>query len=190
MHVITTHWAELFLTAQQVAVWPETSRPLPPAHWPRAARRVELSLPSSDRSVPVCRALVGTWLDARHIRDGETRHLVLLVLSEFLTNAIQYSGSDRIVCRLWKSRGLLFVDVRDQGRTCSVPQQRCPGQEEEHGRGLALVADSVGRWGFQAKRGQGCSVWAAIDLKTALADTSEDRNTLRPFGAERGRRSP
>ncbi|WP_377273904.1 ATP-binding protein [Peterkaempfera sp. SMS 1(5)a] len=157
---VTTGWTQLTLTARQVQRWPDADA-APPPRWWEAADRVAFRLPSLEKTVPVCRGLVRAWLDARQVCDGETQHSLMLIVSEFLANAIRHSASIWITCRLWTSGDLLFVEVRDQGGSLSVPRVHRNGATREHGRGLALAASSAREWGWLAADG-GCAVWATV----------------------------
>lgn len=111
----TMHSAEVMVTARHIAGWPEERNSLVPADCWGSAQRVVLRMPALKRAVPVCRSLVRSWLDGQQIHDEDTRYLVLLVLSELFTNAIQYSAGPRITCRIGKSENHLHIEVHDRG---------------------------------------------------------------------------
>lgn len=117
----TMHSAEVMVTARHIAGWPEERNSLVPADCWGSVQRVVLRMPALKRAVPVCRSLVRSWLDGQRIHDEDTRYLVLLVLSELFTNAIQYSAGPRVTCRLWTSENELHIEVHDRGGT-----PRCP----------------------------------------------------------------
>ncbi|WP_328687666.1 ATP-binding protein [Streptomyces caniferus] len=164
----TTHSAEVMVTARHIASWPRERNALIPADCWRSAQRVAFRLPAVKRAVPVCRNLVRAWLDGQGIDDDDTRYPVLLVLSELFTNAIQYSAGRRVTCRIWRSEGLLHLEVHDRGGTSSVPLMRRPAQTQEHGRGLELVAHCSSRWGRRTEADSSCTVWAAIPLTAGV----------------------
>ncbi|MGW7488484.1 ATP-binding protein [Streptomyces sp. NPDC054786] len=164
----TTHSAEVMVTARHIASWPQKRSALIPADCWRSAQCVVFRLPAVKRAVPVCRNLARAWLDGQGIHDEDTRYPALLVLSELFTNAIQYSASRRITCRIWRSENLLHIEVHDRGGTPSVPLMRRPGQAQEHGRGLELVAKSSSRWGRRTEPDNSCTVWAAIPLTAGV----------------------
>lgn len=93
---------------------------------------------------------------------------MLLVLSELFTNAIRYSAGTRVTCRIGRSENQLFIEVHDRGGTPSVPRMRHPDQEQEHGRGLELVARSSARWGRRVEADHSCVVWAAVPLAAGV----------------------
>lgn len=160
----TMHSAEVMVTARHIAGWPAERNSLVPADCWGSAQRVVLRMPALKRAVPVCRSLVRSWLDGQHIHDEDTRYLVLLVLSELFTNAIQYSAGPRVTCRIWTSENHLHIEVHDRGGTPSVPRMRRPGPSQEHGRGLELVDRSSARWGRRIEADHSCTVWAAVPL--------------------------
>ncbi|SOB88970.1 Histidine kinase-like ATPase domain-containing protein [Streptomyces sp. 1331.2] len=132
-------------------------------HWVRG-RPLSFRLPSLVRAVPVSRRLAGLWLDAEGVRAGHTREAVLLVISELVTNAVEHSNSAYITAWLRRTADRLLVEVRDQGRTSVVPRLHRATPEEDHGRGLALVADHSQDWGVRLGTDGSCSVWAAVPL--------------------------
>ncbi|MEU5209573.1 ATP-binding protein [Streptomyces sp. NPDC020742] len=163
----TMHGVDVILTARHIDTWPEPKSALVPADGWRSAGQLTVSLPPLERAVPVTRALARTWLDGQRIHGDDTRYLVLLVLSELVTNAIQHSASMRITCRLRRSEDLLHIEVHDHGGTPWVPRMRRTGPGQEHGRGLELVAKSCAQWGRRTDTGDGCTVWAAVPLPAA-----------------------
>ncbi|MCZ1009854.1 ATP-binding protein [Streptomyces lydicus] len=164
----TTHAAEVMVTARHIASWPQERGALIPADCWSSVQCVVFRLPAVKRAVPICRNLVRAWLDGQSIHDDDTCYPVLLVLSELFSNAVQYSASRYITCRIWRSESLLHIEVHDRGGTPSVPRMRRPGQAQEHGRGLELVAKSSSRWGRRTEADNGCTVWAAIPLTTSV----------------------
>ncbi|MFF7994810.1 ATP-binding protein [Kitasatospora xanthocidica] len=132
-------------------------------HWVRG-RPLSFRLPSLVRAVPVSRRLAGLWLDAEGVRAGHTRDAVLLVISELVTNALEHSNSTHITAWLRRSADRLLLEVRDQGKTSEVPQLHRATPDEDHGRGLALVADYSQDWGVRLGSDGSCSVWASVPL--------------------------
>ncbi|WP_234430670.1 ATP-binding protein [Streptomyces sp. NRRL F-4489] len=160
----STQEAGIHLTARQVETWPGAKAAVIPSDRWRSSKHATFSLPPLERSVPVCRALVRAWLDGQRIRGEDTRYLVLLVLSELVTNAIQHSGTLRVTCRLRRTADELSIEVHDGGGTPWVPRRRSPDPGQERGRGLDLVARSCTRWGRRTGPDNGCVVWAAVPL--------------------------
>jgi Histidine kinase-like ATPase domain len=161
MSAITPAGTELVLTSRQVNEWSDAVKTLGLVDlWP-AGHSASFSTPPMGRSVPVCRHLATLWLDVERVYDEDARYIVQLVVSELMTNAIQHSKSERITSRLWKSGDQLFVEVRDQGGTPSVPHVTCADEGNDHSRGLALVAECVQGWGMELRADE-CVVWAAV----------------------------
>lgn len=118
----TMHSAEVTVAVRHIANWPRERSEIVPADCWSSAPRVAFRLPALKRAVPVCRSLARAWLDGQRIHDDDTRYLMLLVLSELCTNAIQYSAGTRVTCRIWRSKDLLHIEVHDRG-----VRRRCPG---------------------------------------------------------------
>lgn len=86
---------------------------------------------------------------------------VELVVSELVTNALRHTQSRRVTLVLLARAHSVFLDVLDGSAVRPVP--RVPGDEEETGRGLALVAAVATGWGsHRTPRGKG--VWATCAL--------------------------
>ncbi|MET8474733.1 ATP-binding protein [Streptomyces sp. NPDC006422] len=95
----------------------------------------------------------------------DTCDAAALVVSELVTNAIVHTASRRIHCELRELRDdagdRLRIAVRDEG---CIPGDARVGRvapEEEHGRGLLLVAAVATAWGAQ-ETGPGLLVWAEL----------------------------
>lgn len=94
----------------------------------------------------------------------------LLICSELATNAVQHGH---------RSGHLFEVRVATTGTTCLVevsdPEPRPPsavsaGVEEEHGRGLRLVAALAEATGHRPRRPVGKTVWASLLLDAPKED--------------------
>jgi anti-sigma regulatory factor (Ser/Thr protein kinase) len=96
----------------------------------------------------------------------DTCDAAALVVSELVTNAIVHTASRRIQCELHEvydaAGDRVRIAVRDEGRTpgVSAPAGRI-APEEEHGRGLLLVAAVSSAWGAQETE-PGLLVWAEL----------------------------
>ncbi|MGW3041749.1 ATP-binding protein [Kitasatospora sp. NPDC001159] len=135
------------------------------SHWGRG-RPLSFRLPSLGRAVPISRRLAGLWLDAEDVRADHARDAALLVISELVTNALEHSNSAHITGWLGRTADRLLLEVRDQGKTSAVPRLRRATPDEDHGRGLALVAGYSQEWGMRLSRDGSCSVWAAVPLSS------------------------
>lgn len=102
-----------------------------------------------------------------------------LVVSELATNVVRvatgadggplYQADGRLTelwLRLMSDRALLQVEVWDNlPAAAGVPALCHPGQEEEHGRGLALVGRLSRSWGWDQIPGlQAKTVWALLNV--------------------------
>ncbi|MEU6845130.1 ATP-binding protein [Streptomyces sp. NPDC046716] len=109
----------------------------------------------------------------------DTCDAAALVVSELVTNAIVHTASRRIHCELHDLRGdegdgqgeRVRIAVRDEGRMLggTRPAGRI-APEEEHGRGLLLVAAVSTAWGAQ-ETGPGLLVWAELPRQADAGST-------------------
>jgi anti-sigma regulatory factor (Ser/Thr protein kinase) len=146
--------------------------------WPMD-RQAAATLPGRPASVALARRFVritaAMWrLSADTVSDVE------LCMSELVSNAVTHTVSRRVHCRLWSARGVLFLEVDDEGpRELFRPAPPTPPQtspptspptsprdvceEDEHGRGMVLVEAFTTAWGSVPRPEQrGKTVWAAL----------------------------
>ncbi|WP_328388471.1 ATP-binding protein [Streptomyces sp. NBC_00400] len=112
-------------------------------------------------SVAVARRLVRCALTAWGLEeladDGA------LVVSELVTNAVQHARSE--VIRLVVSRpgpGTVRIGVVDKSK--APPRHRPPGNEDDSGRGLVLLAGLTAAWGTD-RLPWGKRVWGELHRK-------------------------
>ncbi|TLS42505.1 ATP-binding protein [Streptomyces montanus] len=98
-----------------------------------------------------------------------------LVVSELVTNAVVHTASRQVVCELHDSDDQVRIAVRDEGCAPGEPHPSPQRPEEEHGRGLLLVAAVCSAWGAQ-ETGPGLLVWA--DLPRSANNGAEPRSDL------------
>jgi signal transduction histidine kinase/DNA-binding response OmpR family regulator/serine phosphatase RsbU (regulator of sigma subunit)/anti-sigma regulatory factor (Ser/Thr protein kinase) len=127
---------------------------VPDEHQPETA---SMPIPAEADMVPQTRRFVTATLARWEVPEGLVRDAVLLV-SEMATNAIVH-GQEPIELRLRRGSDDLLIEV-DDGAT-SVPRRLRPTPEDEHGRGLLLVAMLSDRWGTRPLR-SGKSVWCRL----------------------------
>ncbi|GAA2392613.1 ATP-binding protein [Streptomyces glaucosporus] len=153
-----------------MALLPHSARlapTLPAVPAPRPRLRAEFEVPAQRSSVCVARRLLAEWLDRWHC-PRDTAETAQLVISEFATNAVLHTPSDRIVCRLQQSERWLRIEVRDQGTGTRGLTPRLAGTESTCGRGLQLVDALADSWGdVPASGSQGRLVWAELRLTGA-----------------------
>ncbi|WP_329534636.1 ATP-binding protein [Streptomyces sp. NBC_01450] len=143
-----------------------------------AVRRFRFELAAHPGSVAQARHLTRARLSGWALSD-DTCDTAVLVVSELVTNAIVHSASARVVCELHDGDDLVRIAVRDEGCAPGEPHPSPQRPDEEHGRGLLLVAAVCRSWGAQ-DTAPGLLVWA--DLPRSPADcatgASEARSDL------------
>ena len=125
------------LQAARPAVVSRSLAPHPTA--PRAARDL------------VSRTLL-EWRLSQQIPDA------CLVVSELVSNAMIHAGTD-IDLTVSEHRGSVRIAVRDHSHDLPVEQ---PGRSDDHGRGLAIVAELSSAWGVLPHARGGKVVWAVL----------------------------
>ncbi|WP_343245113.1 ATP-binding protein [Streptomyces sp. SID14478] len=130
-----------------------------------AARRSSFELAPHPGSAAQARRMTRAHLSGWGACE-DTCDAAALVVSELVTNAIVHTASRRIHCELHElcddSGERVRIAVRDEG--CMPGDTRPAGRiapEEEHGRGLLLVAAVSTAWGAQ-ETGPGLLVWAEL----------------------------
>jgi len=135
--------------------------------WPMD-RQAAATLPGRPASVALARRFVritaAMWrLSTDTVSDLE------LCMSELVTNAVTHTASGRVHCRLWSARGLLVLEVDDEGprelpRPAPATDDAADAPDEnEHGRGMLLVESFTAAWGSVPRPEQhGKTVWAAL----------------------------
>lgn len=117
-----------------------------------------LTLPGVARSIAHARAFVRDLLPAGHPLAYE----VMLVTSELATNTIEHTRTDqggRFTTTLRLTRDALRLEIADDGAHGERPRLMTHAECREHGRGIALVAETAVRWGY-AEDGPRTTVWA------------------------------
>ncbi|MGW3495008.1 ATP-binding protein [Streptomyces sp. NPDC001020] len=132
-------------------------------------RRFRFELAAHPHSVARARQLTRARL-TRWAVGEDTCDTAALVVSELVTNAIVHTAGEFVVCELHDEDDLVRIAVRDEGCSPGEPHPAPQRPEEEHGRGLLLVAAMSRAWGAQ-EAGPGLLVWAE------LARTAEQRAT-------------
>ncbi|GHD53562.1 ATPase [Streptomyces mirabilis] len=130
-----------------------------------AARRFRFELAAHPGSVAQARHLTRARLSGWAVSD-DTCDTAVLVVSELVTNAIVHSASARVVCELHDRDDLVRIAVRDEGCAPDEPHPSPQRPEEEHGRGLLLVAAVCRSWGAQ-DTAPGLLVWADLPRSPA-----------------------
>ncbi|MEU9922809.1 ATP-binding protein [Streptomyces griseoluteus] len=146
-----------------------------------AGRRFRFELAAHPGSPAQARRLARTRLAGWSV-CADTCESAVLVVSELVTNAVVHTASSRVVCELADHDGLVRIAVRDEGCAPGEPHPAQQRPDEEHGRGLLLVAALCRAWGAQ-EYGPGLLVWAELDRGPA-ADGHSDApaHTETPVG--------
>lgn len=94
--------------------------------------------------------------------DDETADTIRLIASELITNAVVH-GKGPVTVGLYHRPGCLLIDVLDGNP--HGPVMSCAGDEDESGRGIALVGSLAARSGWEPTV-RGKRVWAEVTLPT------------------------
>jgi hypothetical protein len=109
---------------------------------------------------------------ARVLREwslAEFRDVAAIVASELITNSVRATGklswpAARPPVRLWLCGGPAVLAILAWDAVTAAPAPRSAGEEDESGRGLAIVASlSAGLGYYYPERFPGKVTWAAID---------------------------
>jgi anti-sigma regulatory factor (Ser/Thr protein kinase) len=125
--------------------------------------RVAFDLAARSTSVAMARHRTLAWLAYCPVGQDAAETSALIV-SELVTNAVVHSGSDVVSCALWLGRGLLRIEVTDQGADCPEPAVCEPAQDDVSGRGLLLVSSVSEAWGVSPATAGGWTVWATVRI--------------------------
>lgn len=107
------------------------------------------------------------WL-ADHAVPRQAADTAVLIVSEFVANAVVHSGGSVIGCALQLGGGLLRIEVTDQGTGHTSPVVRQAAADDVSGRGLLLVSAMSEAWGASPAVPSGWTVWATVRT-TALS---------------------
>jgi anti-sigma regulatory factor (Ser/Thr protein kinase) len=125
-----------------------------------AERRFRFELAAHPHSVAQARQLTRARLTTWAVGE-DTCDTAALVVSELVTNAIVHTAGEFVVCELHDEDDLVRIAVRDEGCAPGEPHPAPQRPDEEHGRGLLLVAALSLAWGAQ-EAGSGLLVWAEL----------------------------
>jgi anti-sigma regulatory factor (Ser/Thr protein kinase) len=123
------------------------------------ASSATLPIPAEPRAVADARGFVAGALRSRGTDEAVVQRAVLLT-SELVTNAVLY-GRPPIRLRLRHTARHAIIEVYDG--TAVLPRRLRPTPEDEHGRGIQLVASLAERWGTRPLP-HGKSVWCMLVL--------------------------
>jgi anti-sigma regulatory factor (Ser/Thr protein kinase) len=116
------------------------------------------------------RAALRGWAALRGLPE-EATEIAALLLTELVTNACRHAESAagwQIYVRCATVRGRLRVEVSDADAT--LPKPRDAGDDEESGRGLALVAALAAEWAAEPRTDAvGKTIWFELELPPGVA---------------------
>ncbi|WP_121192173.1 SpoIIE family protein phosphatase [Motilibacter peucedani] len=127
-------------------------------------RAITVPVPDDLAAVGVARRAVRRSLREWDV-DEDTEHVALLLVSELVTNGLVH-GRSPVVLRVRRAPRSLVLEVSDG--TSSAPTLMRPTPEDEHGRGVQLVARLAERWAIRPTP-TGKAVWATLPLPVARA---------------------
>ena len=128
------------------------SAPAPLLTWSRA-------FPATPMQAREARRFLSRILDGRPAADDAA-----LCLGELAANATIHSRSrngGHFTVRAQLSEGCIRVEVHDQGGAWTWPAPA----DEQHGRGLLIVAGLARNWGVQGDSHTGWIVWFEMDVR-------------------------
>jgi anti-sigma regulatory factor (Ser/Thr protein kinase) len=126
--------------------------------WAWTTQRITADFPPSSTSPAAARRFAQEAMRSWDLVDRVDD--TILIVSELVTNSIEYSSSTSVSVDLAYAEGNVYVAVSDTA-TNSLPVLRRPGQGTHAGRGLRIVGSSSTWWGVTAAS-QAKTVWAEI----------------------------
>ncbi|GAA3781740.1 ATP-binding protein [Streptomyces chiangmaiensis] len=143
-----------------------------------AERRFRFELAAHPGSVARARRLTRARLAGWAVCE-DTCDTAALVVSELVTNAIVHTAAEHVVCELRDEDDVVRIAVQDEGCAPGEPHPSPERPEEEHGRGLLLVAALCRAWGAQ-KAGPGLLVWAELAREADQPVSGERSHPAQP----------
>jgi serine phosphatase RsbU (regulator of sigma subunit)/anti-sigma regulatory factor (Ser/Thr protein kinase) len=115
---------------------------------------------SDESAVAQARHLVSSYLQERTM-PGPLVQDAALATSELVTNALLH-GRAPVDLRMRIEGADVLIEVRDEATY--QPRKLRPGDEDEHGRGLQIVAALAARWGTRPTE-HGKAVWCVLSAR-------------------------
>ncbi|MEU6216026.1 ATP-binding protein [Streptomyces sp. NPDC047022] len=144
------------------------------AAWRRFRFELAAHPGSVARARQLTRARLGVWAVCE-----DTRETAALVVSELVTNAIVHTAGERVLCELRDADDVVRIAVRDEGCAPGEPRPVPQRPDEEHGRGLLLVAGLCRAWGVQ-DASPGLLVWAELAREAGPSASGEPPRPAHP----------
>jgi len=114
-----------------------------------------LTLPPAAGRLAELRRWARGWLE-QHPTDGVDPDIVVLSLTELVTNSIKHGSGPVDVELKGDSDGLVLI-VSDSSET--VPHRPDTSLDTETGRGILILEGLATRWGVRPEPGGGKAVW-------------------------------
>ncbi|WP_327695618.1 ATP-binding protein [Streptomyces sp. NBC_00459] len=139
---------------------PEPTSPQPR---PQPHQATTFRIPKHPRNVPEARAQVRKAL-ADWGLPTDLAADVALVATEFVTNSVRHCEVtfSLVEVTLTLQGNQLLLEVSDPDKE-KIPAPRTAGQQDENGRGLAVISALAAQWGCDLRRFTKCS-WATFPL--------------------------
>ncbi|MGW3644582.1 ATP-binding protein [Streptomyces sp. NPDC000878] len=135
----------------------------PTSPQPQPAQATTFRIPKHPRNVPEARAQVRKAL-ADWGLPTDLAADVALVATEFVTNSVRHCEVtfSLVEISLTLQDDQLLLEVSDPDKE-KLPTPRTAGQQDEDGRGLAVIAALAMHWGYDLRRFTKCT-WATFPL--------------------------
>ena len=126
--------------------------------WAWSSQRTTAEFAPSSSSPAAARRFAQSSMREWHHEDRVDD--TVLIVSELVTNSIEYSSSTEVSVDLACAGGNVYIAVSDTAAN-SLPVLRRPGQGTHAGRGLRIVSASATWWGVTAAS-SAKTVWAEL----------------------------
>jgi serine phosphatase RsbU (regulator of sigma subunit)/anti-sigma regulatory factor (Ser/Thr protein kinase) len=121
---------------------------------------LDAEMPNTPASVSRARSLIRELIEQRRL----AAEVLLLAVSEMVTNAVRYGDTQPVRVRLVLSANTIRLSVINAGLPFDATAPDDPGPQSPGGRGLMLVDAISSRWGTETDDGQ-VTVWCELDLR-------------------------
>jgi anti-sigma regulatory factor (Ser/Thr protein kinase) len=129
-----------------------------------------MPIDSDERAVQAARRFTERTLAAWGI-DAALSEDIVLCAGELVTNAVLH-GKPPIELRLRRGEADVILQVHDAQN--AMPRRVRPDADDEHGRGLQIVALLASEWGMRPTP-IGKSVWCAFDVQGCASGRAHAR---------------
>ena len=130
----------------------------------------DVSLSATDAAPSQARAALAPWLD-QETPGAITRELVLLLVSELVTNCVRHAAitdDEPLLVRASRTDDTVRIEVWDNGTEGVVERREATSDVAPGGFGLNLVARVSGAWGVH-QDAHGTTVWLELARRQPAA---------------------